>query len=59
MRNMREKKGWSQEELAKKCGVSQMLVSQIERGLRVLSVPVAVEFAAAFGCTLDELCGRA
>lgn len=59
IREKRVQKGWSQEELAQKVGVSKMLVSQIERGLRTLTMPVAIEMATAFGCTLDELSGRA
>lgn len=59
VRALRERDGMTQEELAQRIGVSKMLISHIERGYRSLTMPVAAEMAAVFGCTLDELCGRA
>ncbi len=34
LRNLREAKGWSQEELADQCNIHRTYVSQLERGLK-------------------------
>lgn len=38
IRQARKEKGWSQEKLAKKCGVSLNFIGQIERGTRRMSL---------------------
>lgn len=38
IRRIRERKGWSQEELARRCGVSLSFVGLIERGTRSMSL---------------------
>ena len=50
-----EEKGWSQIELAKRSGVSQPFISQIEKGERVPTVFVAKRIADALEKTIDEL----
>lgn len=50
-----EGKGWPQIELAKRSGVSQAFISQIEKGERVPTVFVAKRIADALAMTVDEL----
>ena len=38
IRQIRKTKGWSQEELAKKCGISMNHIGHIERGTRKMSL---------------------
>lgn len=38
VRRLRREKGWSQEELGKRCGISLNFVGQIERGTRSMSL---------------------
>ncbi|WP_326598981.1 helix-turn-helix domain-containing protein [Streptomyces sp. NBC_01803] len=45
--------------LARKAGISASLLSKIEVGDRALSQGVAASIAAALGCTLNELLGKA
>lgn len=52
---LREEKGWSQSELAKKLGVSQALVAQYELGSRVPAIFVAVKLAETLGTTCETL----
>ncbi|QHV95582.1 helix-turn-helix domain-containing protein [Spirosoma endbachense] len=45
IRQERRKKGITQEELAEKCGLDRTYISQIERGLKNPTLPVAWELA--------------
>ena len=56
IKEMRQKKEWTQREFAKKVGINQSMVAQIERGTKTLTVPLGKQIAEVFGCTLDELC---
>ena len=58
LRELRQKKGLSQEELAKVVQVSQPWISQIERGTKIVTVPLAKELAAFFQCSVVELIGE-
>mgnify|MGYP002801776163 CR=1 FL=1 len=58
LRELRQKKGLSQEELAKAVQVSQPWISQIERGTKILTVPLAKELASFFQCSVVELIGE-
>ena len=49
IKNLREKKGWSQRDLANKCGVSNTTVSYIESGERVPLLTTAHIIAAVLG----------
>lgn len=53
----RQAMGWSQEELARKAGVSRAAVSAIEVERLVPSVAAALSLAAAFKCSVEELFG--
>ncbi|MDK9721053.1 MAG: helix-turn-helix domain-containing protein [Rhodospirillales bacterium] len=57
VRVYREWRGFTQEELASKTGVSPGYVSQIERGTRHLSRKARNEFAAALGVEASDLDG--
>lgn len=47
-----------QQELAKRIGVSKMMISYYESGMRVPSVANLVSIADALHCSVDELLGR-
>ncbi len=55
VRALREKQGLSQTRLAEETGVSQSIITQIERGTKSISLQLAVQFTKVFGCTLDDL----
>jgi len=57
VRRLREEKGLSQEQLAERVGVSQSMITYIERGLKQPSVAVLKRIASEFECTVDELLG--
>ena len=56
VRSQRLKKQLSQKELAQIVGVNDTMICQIEKGLKIPSLPTAFEIAKALECTLDELC---
>nr|WP_325297689.1 helix-turn-helix transcriptional regulator [uncultured Dysosmobacter sp.] len=55
IRKFRERKGWRQEDLAKKIGVDQGAVSKWECGVTTPYEKHAKKMARMFGCTVDEL----
>jgi transcriptional regulator with XRE-family HTH domain len=55
MRQLRAKKGYSQEAFADHCGLHRTAVSLIERGKRVPSLKTLVTISTGFGVTLSEL----
>jgi molybdate-binding protein/DNA-binding XRE family transcriptional regulator len=55
VRAFRERAGWSQDELARKAGVSRAGISAIETGALVPSTGSALALARAFGCTVEDL----
>lgn len=55
IRQIRKIKGWSQEELAKNCGISMSFLGHIERGTRIMSLETFVSFCVALDATADEL----
>lgn len=55
---MLEKYDMSKDELAKRVGVSNMLVTYWLQGARIPSVAVLITIANVFNCSLDELVGR-
>jgi molybdate-binding protein/DNA-binding XRE family transcriptional regulator len=54
---LRLKRGWSQDQLAAKAGISRTAVSSIEVNRLVPSVGAALALAAAFGCRVEDLFG--
>ncbi len=57
LKSMREEKGYSQSELAKRTGISQQNISFWENNKRIPSIDFCVTLAKFYGCTLDELVG--
>lgn len=55
IKNLRLRKGMTQEQLGDKIGVTLSMVCQIERGTKTLTVPLGKQIAEVFGCTLDDL----
>jgi molybdate-binding protein/transcriptional regulator with XRE-family HTH domain len=59
VRRHRDARGWTQAELARRANVSRAAVSAVEIGRLVPSVEAALALAAALGCTVEDLFGRA
>jgi transcriptional regulator with XRE-family HTH domain len=59
LRRRRVSRGWSQEELAARAGISGSTVSLIEGGKNGPTLTVAVMLAAALETTVDTMTGRA
>lgn len=55
IREFREKNGYSQQELAKYCGVSQRSISAYEVGFREPPIDILAKIAIILGTTVDEL----
>lgn len=55
IKEFRQHRGLSQEELAAAVGVSRQSINSIERGRYIPSLPLALRFAQLFGCSTDEL----
>lgn len=52
---LRTEKGITQEELAKRAGVTQAAIWQYEKGLATPKLPIAVRLADALGTTCEDL----
>jgi len=55
MREMRERKGWSQGELAERLEVSRQTVNAIETGKYDPSLPLAFRIARLFGKPIESI----
>ncbi|MER2090077.1 helix-turn-helix domain-containing protein [Sporosarcina sp. JAI121] len=55
LKREREKRGWSQTELAEKIHVSRQSVSKWETGKNYPSIEVIIDLSDLFGVTIDEL----
>ncbi|MFT7642575.1 MAG: transcriptional regulator with XRE-family HTH domain, partial [Pirellulaceae bacterium] len=55
VKELRNDRGWSLEELSSRCGVSRSMLSQIERGQANPTLGVTLRIARAFGLSLAEL----
>lgn len=55
IQQLRQEAGWSQQEVATRCGVSRAAVSAIEAGRIVPSVTTGIRLAALFGLTAEAL----
>jgi putative transcriptional regulator len=51
----RNKRGWTQQELADAVGVSRQSINSIERDRYVPSLPLALTFARVFRCSLEDI----
>lgn len=55
VKNLRNERGWTQEQLAESVGVSRQSINSIERNRYVPSLPLALLFARVFGCPFDQI----
>ncbi len=55
VKERRAARGWTQQELADRVGVSRQSINSIERDRYVPSLPLALAFARVFGCSTDDL----
>ena len=55
VRELRLERGWSQQELADKVGVSRQSINSIECDRYIPSLPLALMFARVFGCSTDDI----
>ena len=55
IRQVRKAKGWSQDALAKKCGISMSFLGHIERGTRIMSLETFVSICEALDADADEI----
>jgi len=55
VKELRAKRGWTQQELADAVGVSRQSINSIERERYVPSLPLALEFARVFRCPTDDI----
>lgn len=55
IRQVRKAKGWSQDALAKKCGISMSFLGHIERGTRIMSLETFAGICEALDAGADEL----
>ncbi len=55
VKEFRNTRGWTQQQLAEAVGVSRQSINSIERNRYVPSLPLALTFARVFGCSTDEI----
>lgn len=55
LRQLREERGWSQEEFADRAGLHRTYVSAVERGVRNPTLSVIERLAKAVGVSMAEL----
>jgi transcriptional regulator with XRE-family HTH domain len=58
LRDLREAKKWSQEELGEQSGLSQSVIAKSEKGKNVPGSGALEKLAQALNCTMDYLHGR-
>jgi transcriptional regulator with XRE-family HTH domain len=58
IRELREKRGWSQREFTKRVGINYSVVNRIELGKRPVEDHELATIADVFGVTTDYLLGR-
>lgn len=54
----RERRGMNQAKLAEKAGITPAAISQIEKGLRIPTIPVLQKIANVLGVSIDYLTGK-
>jgi DNA-binding XRE family transcriptional regulator len=58
LKEKREEKGWTEQRVAKKLGVSPVTIWHWENNDNCPHLLTACDIADLFECSLDELCGR-
>jgi transcriptional regulator with XRE-family HTH domain len=60
LKELRKQKGWSQQKLAEKAGLSFNAITKIEQGrAEHPTLKTLIKLADVFGMSIDELVGRA
>lgn len=59
LKKRRSEKGLTQAELAEIVGVTAPMINQIEHGVKIPSLPTAIEIAKALDTTIDALTASA
>lgn len=55
VKEYRDARGWTQQQLADAVGVSRQSINSIERDRYIPSLPLALTFGRVFGCSTDEI----
>jgi putative transcriptional regulator len=55
VKELRDERGWTQQELADKVGVSRQSINSIERDRYVPSLVLALTFARVFDCPIEKI----
>lgn len=55
VKELRNERGWTQEQLADAVGVSRQSINSIERNRYIPSLPLALVFARIFGVSTDRI----
>lgn len=55
VKELRTGRGWTQQQLAEAVGVSRQSINSIECNRYIPSLPLALVFARAFGCSTDHI----
>lgn len=55
VKELRQARAWTQEQLAEAVGVSRQSIISIERGRYIPSLPLALLLARAFACPVDAI----
>jgi putative transcriptional regulator len=55
VKDLRLRRGWTQQQLAEAVGVSRQSINSIECNRYVPSLPLALSFSRVFGCPTDEI----
>ena len=55
IKELRARRGWTQQELADAVGVSRQSINSIERDRYVPSLALALAFSRVFKCSTDEI----
>ena len=59
LKRLRKEKGWSQQKLAEKAGISYVVITKVEQGqTKDPTLSSLTKLADALGVSLDELAGR-
>ncbi|MBR1528624.1 MAG: helix-turn-helix transcriptional regulator [Oscillospiraceae bacterium] len=58
LKDVRESRNATQEQIAKQIGVSQVFISRVEKGTKKISLDLAAEIADYLDVSLDEIAGR-
>ena len=55
LKTLRQKKGWTQQELADRAGYTRATVCNLERGANNALIETAIMLCKALGCTLNDM----